>query len=622
MSYPRLTAAIEQVLQPAVREKLQLYSVKFQEALDLARRLIDSHQVDVILAGSGNYRTLRNAVSCPLVEFEITGYDIMNVLQTARQVADHAALVVYHQPIAAVERYKDVLAMDLVQFVYHNEAELGRVMASVRERGYKVVIGSSIVCDYGEKYGLQTVFIYTEECIRATVKRALEIQESLAERAYRAELMDAVLNYAYSGILATDEAGVIMVANPMAERILGVKQAELLGQNIASILPIAANCSLSGAEGQEVNQLQKWRDKTLLTSIVPVKTDGVVRRSIITFQDAEFIRRAENKIRRELYAKGLFYKYTFADIRGSSRAIKECIALARQYAASDFTVLISGESGTGKELFAHSIHAASARKNEAFVAVNCAALPQTLLESELFGYEEGAFTGARKGGKAGLFELAHNGTIFLDEISATPPQLQARLLRVLQEKEVMRLGSDRVIPVNVRVIAATNDDLWQEVDAGRFRSDLYYRLGVLELRIPPLRQRRTDIPILARAFLKQEFPELYILHQSRWEEIFALLQAYDFPGNVRELQNVLKRLSILLPSAAHSALPAATLVSLVYTPRETRENGLTGKNESNAELKRLLRVLRETEGNRAQAAARLGISRTTLWRKLKVYGIQ
>ena len=282
-------------------------------------------------------------------------------------------------------------------------------------------------------------------------------------------------------------------------------------------------------------------------------------------------------------------------------------------------ILIRGETGTGKELFAQSIHNASQRKNRPFVAINCAALPDNILESELFGYVEGAFTGAAKGGKVGFFEIAHKGTLFLDEIGDISPKLQSRLLRVLQEREIIRLGSDTVIPIDVRIIAATNKDLYAEVQAGAFREDLYYRLDVLELKLPPVRQRKQDIPCLAEHFLNFEREKHACVLKGFTKGATQLLTSYDWPGNVRELRNFCERISILCKreyaeaSDVLRALPSLSAgASPVPLPSPVQKN----------EREELQRILLLHQGNRKETARYLGIHPSTLWRKMKRLGLE
>lgn len=262
---------------------------------------------------------------------------------------------------------------------------------------------------------------------------------------------------------------------------------------------------------------------------------------VVIIKDVSAIQDLENNLRKQLANKGLVAKYRFEDIVGQSKLMAECISRAKKIARIETNVLITGESGTGKELFAQSIHNTSGRRNKPFVAINCAALPPTLLESELFGYEDGAFTNARKGGKKGLFELAHEGTLFLDEIGDLPISTQVKLLRVLQEKEVMRIGATSILPVNVKVIAATNLNLRELVQKGEFRKDLYYRLNTLTLHLPALRERRGDIPFL----IEDVLGEIGCGHKRLEERAMSLLYNYPWDGNVRELKGCIEYMAYM-----------------------------------------------------------------------------
>lgn len=332
---------------------------------------------------------------------------------------------------------------------------------------------------------------------------------------------------------------------------------------------------------------------------------------------------------------GVKAKYTFREIVGISESITRAKEQAIEFARTDLNLLILGETGTGKELFAHSIHHESPRSKGPFVAINCATLPPNLLESELFGYEDGAFTGARKYGKMGLFELAHNGTIFLDEIGEMPLEIQARLLRVIEDKEVRRLGGGELIPVNVRVIAATNRDLTKAVSDRSFRADLFYRLNTLTLHIPPLRERTEDIMPLVSSFVAK-----YNCNIETRTEILALvlqalsqLQGYPWPGNVRELKNLvdrccaartlLKRNAVTLYQLLQETLAYYNYASHKGTERGDCDHSLTEPKESlrdirrQKELEAIYAAGTKYNWNRQKMAAALGISTTTLWRKLK-----
>ncbi|MGE4354307.1 MAG: sigma-54 interaction domain-containing protein, partial [Oscillospiraceae bacterium] len=330
--------------------------------------------------------------------------------------------------------------------------------------------------------------------------------------------------------------------------------------------------------------------------------------TVVTLQYVSRLQDSEAKLRSKLSEKEHKAKHRFYEILGSAPTITFAISQAQKFSQVEASVLITGKSGTGKELFAQSMHNASRRKSFPFVAINCAAIPENLLESELFGYVEGAFTGAVRGGKMGIIEMAHRGTLFLDEISELPLGLQARLLRVLQEREIRRLGHDKVINVDVRVFSATNRNLDELVSQGKFREDLYYRLDVLRLNLPSLSERREDIPILCRHYIN-----LYAEHNKKTapefsREAIALLSSLPWEGNIRELCNVCQRLIVLCDTGEIGAKLVEEAIN--RSPQSVRSDN------------RQLVVSLLAQGiSKSDIAARLGIERTTLWRKMKKWGL-
>jgi propionate catabolism operon transcriptional regulator len=319
-------------------------------------------------------------------------------------------------------------------------------------------------------------------------------------------------------------------------------------------------------------------------------------------------------------------RQTIDDFKGESRKIKQLIGKSKKYAITDATIMIQGETGTGKGLLAESIHNLSHRKNEPFVAVNCPALPESLLESELFGYEEGAFTGAKRGGKIGLFELANRGTIFLDEIADIPQSLQIRLLRVIEAKEVMRVGGERYVPIDVRIISSSNKDLRREVKKGRFRADLYFRLAVLKLNVPPIRDRFEDIHCIIKDLIDKYQKDVKSIVPHMKEE----MKRYHWPGNIRELKSFIESYFILL---GNSRGPNLDLFSDLLN-EYTNDTGIdskklgekSGAETSSKDLKDRLNeyeriiiaeTLKDCEFSKKATAKRLGISVNTLWRKLQ-----
>lgn len=361
--------------------------------------------------------------------------------------------------------------------------------------------------------------------LNSSMDRLLNEKESMTDK------LNTLLKLMNEGIVITDSLGRIYMTNDKADKLLAARSRILRGVEISEILP---EVDL----GSTKEKLIKTPSANLVASAVDIRSGEEVAGHIITVTDFTEEEEKQHGIRAKLSETSHTARYHFDDILGGSPAITAAVNEARWLAASDAAVMITGESGSGKEMFSQSIHNGSSRRKYNFVAVNCAAIPDNLLESEMFGYEEGSFTGARKGGRMGLFELAHRGTIFLDEIGEMPLQLQSKLLRVLEEKKVMRVGSNRNIDIDVRIIAATNQNLYDMVERGEFREDLYYRLNVLPLAIPPLRERREDILPIFYALAKSQNAGLQLS-----PEAASVLVNHSWRGNVRELRNVVEYLA-------------------------------------------------------------------------------
>jgi PAS domain S-box-containing protein len=370
-------------------------------------------------------------------------------------------------------------------------------------------------------------------------------------------------------------------------------------------------------QDEEISVPSKAVTLRFLASGTPTLTDkGVINSAVLILRPIKNVHHLVNRF------SGSTARFRFADIITCNPQMKETVEVARMAARSSSSVLIEGESGTGKELFAQAIHNASQRSAGAFVAVNCGAIPRELIASELFGYSEGAFTGAKKGGNPGKFELADGGTLFLDEIGDMPLEQQVALLRVIQEKSISRIGSNQVIPVDVRIICATNKNLLELMQTGRFRQDLYYRLNVINLRILPLRERKEDIPLLFEHFLQQMNQEVSQLSQ---KDFIERLLSYDWPGNVRELQNTVERIVHLEHNMPDHSWPSRIGQDLVLPAHQNTGNDLSiqqaharYKNERLEQQRRLIiRLLELNQGNVSKVAKEMGISRSTLYRKMK-----
>ena len=487
-------------------------------------------------------------------------------------------------------------------------------------------------------YSTETLYkvIEAAKCVLDT--KHIEFEKN-KENVLRMEQYKVVFNFTNDAILATDENGIIIAANNMVYKFLCLDPKDKLeGKRIDKVVKGTKMIKAMEKEKGDIGDVFELPYCTVLTHRIPIEIDGKRKGVVSTFQDLIALQEHEKNARVNFYKnkKGFSAKYSFDDIKGSGFKIQEVKNIAKSYANSNSTVLILGETGTGKELFAQSIHNASLRQDGPFVAINCAAIPKNLLEAEFFGYEEGSFTGASKGGKMGVFEMAHKGTIFLDEIGEMPLDMQAQLLRVIQEKEIRRIGSDKVVPVEVRVISATNRDLRGDVEKGRFREDLFYRLNVLELKILPLRERREDIREISFEYLRSFNYKGFKSNEALWERLVEELGKYEMRGNIRELQNMLERLSVMLENKHITTTALFGEINKGMTSREgllqrtkpvvtqmKYEDVDFGRSEADLwEKKKILSALKNNDFSRTKTAQELGISRSTLWNKMKYHKIE
>lgn len=450
-------------------------------------------------------------------------------------------------------------------------------------------------------------------------------------------LLEAIFHSTQDAISVVDQNGMGLMVNPAYTALTGMSAAEVIGQPATvDIDPSQESMHLQvlktrrPVRGVPMKVGPKKRD--VVVNVAPILVDGELKGAVGVVHDvSEIVRLSDELEQQKKLVRRLTSKYTFAEIVAQSPMMQQAVEQAMRAAQTPATVLLRGESGTGKELFAHAIHNASSRRSGQFIRVNCAAIADTLLESELFGYAEGAFTGAKKGGKRGLFEEATGGTIFLDEIGEVSLGLQAKLLRVLQEKEIVRVGEAKPVSVNARVIAATNAHLEERIARGSFREDLYYRLNVVPIVIPPLRHRREDIEQLV-TYLIGKFNTEYGRHvESISSAAMQVLMEHSWPGNVRELENIIGRAMIamtmhdrvieahFLPALGNGRLTAAAVASAGGRPSFSA--GTLDEVLGRVERAALIRTLEETGGNKTEASRRLGIAPRTLYYKLERHGL-
>ena len=593
---------------------------------------MEADDVEVIVSRRGTAHLLREAVHIPVLAFPESSLDILISLKEASAKGQKIMLPVFRGRLNSMDILQELLNIEIIQGVYHDAISLKQLIIEGCRQGCEVVIGGSVTMQIARKYGLGFVEIVTsEEDIDEAIENAKSVARSNREEKAMVQRYRSIINAASDGIVAVDEKSCVTAINRTAKKLLNISDKNVSGKPVGVFFPNPGIQSVLKTGKALHDRIEKFGSESFVCEHLPVILDSDIIGGITTFREISGVMRTENKVRRSL-TKGLVARYCIKDMIHKSDCMRDIIKKARMFAKTDSTILIIGETGTGKEVMAQSIHNLSGRKKLPFVSVNCAALPDQLLESELFGYEEGAFTGSKKGGKPGRFEIAHRGTIFLDETDTTPQNVQIRLLRVLQEREVMRVGGDRKIPIDVRVIATAGKDLGVAVQEDRFREDLFFRLNVLRIHIPPLRERTEDIPILLRSFIRQISDRNKLESVALPEVYIKKLALYSWPGNVRQLRNFAERVVLncnlqfnkdmldeLYNELAQYPSPSPTPQALNKTislKEQIRTRQLANEREI------IYNALEEARFCKTKAAKTLGVSRTTLWRKIKEAGLE
>lgn len=546
-------------------------------------------------------------------------------IKTAYQFSDNVALVGWYKSIIGLKEFCEIIDPELLFVeleaydIQSNRQNVDNILLSLERKGIDAVVGNEIVITSARRLGIPAYNVgLNPQAIFDTIDAAGRQLNLLKEQQRRYNFINALLNSVSEGIITINPHKEITNMNRIAEDILALPSNSWKGQPLKKYLNVS-HIERTVSEGYKiVNHVLAKEGLKLLINASPIGEDTSVNTgAIITLQKIDKLLGIERTIRKMSIEKNLLAKKTFSDIIGGSPATLRTKETAKLYAHTNSTILITGESGVGKELFAQSIHNESSRKSGPFLAFNCGAVSESLLESELFGYVKGAFTGASSEGKVGIFEQAHKGTLFLDEISELSSSAQIRLLRVLQEKEITRIGETKVTPIDVRVIAACNKNLLEEVEKGHFRRDLYYRLYVLHLNIPPLRERSQDIMELIAFFLRVQNQAGISFSPTA----IQTLTDYSWPGNIRELNNFSERVSVLFSGQAitldtQDLLPLLQMETLSATTPSAPAHSYIKPRRTLSE-DHLLKTLEECGGNKTLAAQKLGISTTTLWRKLK-----
>lgn len=623
-SWHHYTAATE-ILQRHGIELPVYYASDSIEGVELARRQIENGTKVLISTDYLCDRFMEN-FNVPVVPIKRNSYSFCIRIVEALTRYERVAILCRSGSATftlAAQEAQSLYPQSAVLYYFNQNDKTLEMAQKIKADGFRIMLGPSWIREVAIQVGLEFLDIPLPEIpFLDAVAQARHNLRIYRQRMENERLISAILDTTDEAIIALDGNGDILNINRSACTFFDVKAERLVGHHYSKTALGCLNLDASLKRGQRINgDMSSFRNEQFLYSTSPIYTEGHLSALIVTCNPVEKLHEAERQVRMKLLAHGSTPTKSFRTIVGHSDAIVRVIDMAKRYAAVDSTVLISAPSGCGKEVFAQSIHKASSRSGKPFTVINCAALPESILESLLFGYEAGIFTGARTTGKAGLFELAHNGTVFLDEISEMPLSMQGRFLRVLQEREVMRIGSDRPIPIDIRVIAATNRDLVKMVQEKTFREDLYYRISVLMLEIPPLAERMEDVVPLTHYFLASHASEAKQPVPTITQEALNFLCAQQYDGNVRQLNNILERAMVLstnniidLDLIRLSFGPAAQTKAPVRKPplhqlRSQQEKSLIHD------------ALESCGGNRAQAAALLGISTTTLWRKMKAMGL-
>ncbi|WP_236721623.1 sigma 54-interacting transcriptional regulator [Edwardsiella piscicida] len=523
-------------------------------------------EIAAVISRGGTAEKIRLYTHKPVVSIETSALDLLALLLPLRGQAATIGVISYRQPLPGVELIAQALEMRICQDVFHSREDIDALLQRDEMRNLDIIVGGILVVRAAQRLGVNARLLTADEdAIHRALQQAILLAQAEDESRHKAAQLDTMLSTIAEALIVTDDQDRIIQVNPAALKILQCEVSEVMGLEIRSLIPDSQTQDVLRSQQSQLGQVLEVKGETFVANRVPIISQGRSLGVVCTLSASRLIRHAEHRLReKERLRQGFVARYNIDDILTSSPKMQALKTLVLHYAATQANVLIQGESGTGKELFAQSIHRNSSRSHRPFVAINCAAIPENLLESELFGYVDGAFTGATRKGKAGLFELAHGGTLFLDEIGELPLNMQTKLLRVLQEKEIMRIGSNEVVPVDVRIITATNQDLQGQIGERLFRNDLYYRLNTLHIQIPPLRSRDDDLCFLGRRFLQEMECSLA---EPQEKALLVALCRHPFNGNVRELRAIMERFSILY--RVFPALSPAQLLQRYCLTEET-----------------------------------------------------
>ncbi|HBH4058116.1 TPA: sigma 54-interacting transcriptional regulator [Clostridioides difficile] len=645
-----LKERIEELYREDVENGTIIIDILNLDLMENQGRILVEKGAQAIIGRGGGYSLVIDTVNVPVIPMNMKSTDLLRAIEIAKKYSKKVVLILGDNEVSFdYVGWRNVISTEITEEWFESKYEIrSKVVKYIDQKDEVVIVGGGLACSFARQYGIDSVFATaSDESIREAVEYCKKLLDTLGEEKFNNEVLRNILDGIKDGVIAIDSNGSIILYNESAKNMLKVERKCALNKYILDVFPKMEwmlDC-LHEKEDVEDRKIRNINNLIVNTRTTLIKVDNSTYGVLGIIQDITKLQNLERKIRFDLNQKGLYARYTFDDFLFKDKLTKKFIEEAKKIGKSDYTTLLYGESGSGKEIIAHSIHNISKRKDRPFVAINCATIAENLLESELFGYEEGAFTGARKGGKRGLFELAHGGTLFLDEINSLSFNIQTKLLRVIEERQIMRIGSDYIIPLDIRIIAATNESLTEKIVMGTFRADLFYRLSSLEINIPPLRDRREDIIPLFNNFVNEVLKDDGLNGINSIDENFVLtkdemdkLYNYSWPGNVRELKTIAQKYVVtgkiklrqdrdfktkkLLPNSEVDKFNSETTAS-VEVQDESINISKINDGKISIDIKEVNKYVEEkiismlfAQGlSKNEVAQVLGISRTSLWKK-------
>ena len=645
-----LKERIEELYREDVENGTIIIDILNLDLMENQGRILVEKGAQAIIGRGGGYSLVIDTVNVPVIPMNMKSTDLLRAIEIAKKYSKKVVLILGDNEVSFdYVGWRNVISTEITEEWFESKYEIrSKVVKYIDQKDEVVIVGGGLACSFARQYGIDSVFATaSDESIREAVEYCKKLLDTLGEEKFNNEVLRNILDGIKDGVIAIDSNGSIILYNESAKNMLKVERKCALNKYILDVFPKMEwmlDC-LHEKEDVEDRKIRNINNLIVNTRTTLIKVDNSTYGVLGIIQDITKLQNLERKIRFDLNQKGLYARYTFDDFLFKDKLTKEFIEEAKKIGKSDYTTLLYGESGSGKEIIAHSIHNISKRKDRPFVAINCATIAENLLESELFGCEEGAFIGARKGGKRGLFELAHGGTLFLDEINSLSFNIQTKLLRVIEERQIMRIGSDYIIPLDIRIIAATNESLTEKIVMGTFRADLFYRLSSLEINIPPLRDRREDIIPLFNNFVNEVLKDDGLNGINSIDENFVLtkdemdkLYNYSWPGNVRELKTIAQKYVVtgkiklrqdrdfktkkLLPNSEVDKFNSETTASVEVQDESINISKINdGKisidiKEVNKYVEeKIISMLFDQGLCKNEVAQVLGISRTSLWKK-------